>query len=274
MVDRWTAQKASERTFRLAEGPIWDAPRGLLHFVEIEAGAVHTGRLTDRGVELTATRELDRTVGAIALGRTGDLLVAGTETLLVVTAEGDVSPGPRILPEGGGRRLNDGKCDPDGAFLVGTMQLSEQPGDDEVLVRVGADRSVTTIDAGLGLSNGLAWSPDANLWYSVDTAPGEIYVRAGSQERLVFLRDDWDPDGICTDADGNLWVAVYGAGEVRRFNPDGELTGVVEVASAEVTCPLFAGPGLNRLLITARDALYLVDVGATGLPAFEWAGFN
>lgn len=274
MVDRWTAQRASDRTFRLAEGPIWDAPRGLVHWVEIEAGALHSGRLTDRGVEPAGTRELDRMVSAVALGRTGDLLVAGLETLMVVTAEGDVSPGPRILAAGSGRRLNDGKCDPDGAFLVGTMQLNEQPGDDEVLVRVGADRSVTTIDAGVGLSNGLAWSPDASLWYYVDTVPGEIYVRAGQGERHIFLRDDWNPDGICTDADGNLWVAVYGTGEVRRFSPEGELTGVVEVASAEVTCPLFVGPGLDRLLITARDALYLVDVGATGLPAFDWAGFN
>lgn len=274
MVDRWTAQKASERTFRLAEGPIWDAPRGLVHWVEIEAGAVHTGRLTDRGIEPIRAREFDRTVGAIALGRTGELLVAGTETLLVVDAEGEVTPGPRILPAGSGRRLNDGKCDPDGAFLVGTMQLSEEPGEDELLVRVGADRSVTTVDAGVGLSNGLAWSPDASLWYYVDTVPGEIYVRAGNQERHVFLRDDWDPDGICTDAGGSLWVAVYGTGEVRRFSPEGELTGVVEVASPEVTCPVFVGPGLDRLLITARDGLYLADVGATGLPAFDWAGFH
>ncbi|GLY93005.1 SMP-30/gluconolactonase/LRE family protein [Actinoplanes sp. NBRC 103695] len=274
MVDRWTAQRASERTFRLAEGPIWDAPRGLVHWVEIEAGAVHTGRLTDRGVELTRTRQLDKMVAAITLGRTGEMLVAGQETLLVVDAEGEVTPGPRILPEGSGRRLNDGKCDPDGAFLVGTMQLSEEPGEDEMLIRVGADRSLTTVDAGVGLSNGLAWSPDASLWYYVDTVPGEIYVRAGSQERHVFLRDDWDPDGICTDADGNLWVAVYGTGEVRRFSPEGVLTGVVEVASPEVTCPVFVGPGLDRMLITARDGLYLVDVGATGRPAFDWAGFR
>jgi sugar lactone lactonase YvrE len=273
MVERWTAARASDRNFRLAEGPIWDAPRGLVHWVEIEAGAVHTGRLTDRGVELTGTRELDRMVSAVALGRTGELLVAGLETLLVVSAEGDVTPGPRILPAGSGRRLNDGKCDPDGAFLVGTMQLSEQPGDDEVLVRVGHDRSVTTLESGFGLTNGLAWSPDGSLRYYVDTVPGVIHVRSAETAR-IFLRDDWDPDGICADADGNVWVAVYGTGEVRRFSPAGELTGVVSVASAEVTCPVFVGPGLDRLMITARDAVYLVDVGATGLPAYAWAGFH
>src|ERR1051325_3954279 len=98
MVDRWTAEQASEQTFRLAEGPIWDDARGLLHWVEIEAGALHSGRLTDRGVEPTETRVIDRTVGAVALGHTGDLLVAGMETLLTVSAGGAVTPGPRIVP--------------------------------------------------------------------------------------------------------------------------------------------------------------------------------
>lgn len=275
MVDRWTAEQASEREFRLAEGPIWDDGRGLVHWVEIEAGALHSGRLTDRGVELTETRELDRMVGAVALGRTGDLLVAGLETLLTVTAEGAVTPGPRVLPEGSGRRLNDGKCDPAGAFLVGSMQLSEEPGDDEVLVRVTADGTLTTIESGVALSNGLAWSPDGRLRYYVDTPPGEIYVRIDEGPREVFLQDDdWNPDGICTDADGNLWVAVYGAGEVRRFSPAGELTGVVEVPSPQVTCPVFVGPRLDRMLITTRDRLFLADVGATGLPAYPWGGFH
>src|SRR5262245_25219539 len=100
MVQRWTASRASEREFRLAEGPIWDAPRGLVHWVEIEAGAVHTGRLGDRGVELLETREVDRTVGAIALGRGGELLVAGLESLFVLAADGELTPGPRILPPG------------------------------------------------------------------------------------------------------------------------------------------------------------------------------
>ena len=50
--------------------------------------------------------------------------------------------------------------------------------------------------------------------------------------------------------EGNLWIACYGAGEVRRYAPDGTLTGVVEVGAPNVTCPAFVGPGPDRLLIT------------------------
>jgi sugar lactone lactonase YvrE len=269
VIERWTATRASDDEFRLAEGPVWDGPRERLLWVEIEAGAVNTGRLSGGRIERTGTQVLDRTVGAVAVTRTGGLLVAGSETLHEVAADGQVTPGPRILPTGSGRRLNDGKCDPSGAFIVGTMQLSEKPGTDEVLVRVDPDRSVTVIDSGLAQSNGLAWTPE---FYSIDTAPGVIYVRHDYQSpREVFLRDDWDPDGMCADRDGNLWVAVYGSGEVRRFSPRGELTGVVEVGEPEVTCPEFAGPGLDTLVITTRHHLYTADVGAVGVPSFTWA---
>ncbi|HEU4346406.1 MAG TPA: SMP-30/gluconolactonase/LRE family protein [Actinoplanes sp.] len=287
MIERWRAEPAAPETYRLAEGPVWDGPRNRLLWVEIEAGAVHAGRLTASGVERTDTIVADRTAGAVAVGHSGELLVAGTESLLVIGPDGAVTPGPRLLPAGGGRRLNDGRCDPDGVFLVGSLRFDEpsnafsrsaaeppeQPGGEE-LFRVGPDRAVTTIDQGLSLSNGLGWSPDGSLFYNIDTTPGLVYVRDRGGERQVLLDLDVSPDGMCVDADGNLWIAIYGAGEVRRYTPSGELTGVVSVDEPEVTCPAFVGPGLDRLLITTRPRLFLADVGVVGLPVTPWAGFH
>ena len=270
--ERWQAVPAGPEGFRLAEGPVWDGPRDRLLWVEIEAGTVHTGRLTGDGVQATGSRMYDRTVGAVAVGRSGELLVAGTESLLIDTG-GEVLPGPRVLPAGAGRRLNDGKCDPDGVFLVGSLRFDEQPGGEE-LFRVGPDRSVTTVDSGLSLSNGLGWSPDGSLFYSIDTIPRRVHVREPGREPRIFVELDVSPDGMCVDTDGNLWIAIYGGGEVRRYHPAGQLTGVVEVDEAEVTCPAFVGPGLDRLLITTRPRLFLADVGAVGQPANMWAGFE
>jgi len=268
VIERWTARSASDEEFRLAEGPVWDGPRERLLWVEIEAGAVHTGRLDGGRIERTSTQVLDSMVGAVAVSRTGGLLVAGLETLLEVAPDGRVTPGPRILPAGGGRRLNDGKCDPSGAFVVGSMQLSEKPGTDEELFRVTPGGEVTVLDTGLGLANGMAWRD--GLFYSIDTTPGEVYV--WGPDKKVLLRDDWNPDGMCLDAEGNLWVAVYGAGEVRRFSPAGELTGVLTVADDEVTCPQFAGPGLRTLVVTSRRHLFTAEVGVAGVASYAWAG--
>jgi sugar lactone lactonase YvrE len=280
---------AAPEVHALAEGPYWDAPRARLLWVDILAGAVHEGHLDGSSVVRTGSRVLDRTVGAVVCGRTGQMLVAGAESLLVVGADGEVSPGPRVLPAGSGRRLNDGACDPAGVFLVGSLDLDDRPGG-EALVRVGPDRGVTTIDDGLTLSNGLGWSPDGTLFYSIDTVPGVVYVRAyPAGGRRVLIEPEGSPDGMCVDAAGNLWIAVWGGGEVRRYCPAGALTGVVEVDAPHVTSVAFAGPGLDRLVITTATKdltpaqlerhpdsgrLFLADVGAIGLPPTPWAGFD
>jgi sugar lactone lactonase YvrE len=190
-------------------------------------------------------------------------------------------------------RLNDGACDPAGAFLVGSMALDDRTGG-ESLVRVERDGSLTVLDDDLTLSNGLAWSPDGGLLYSIDTVPGVVWVRpyaAGTGAvgpRTAFLRfSDTSPDGMCVDAEGAAWIACWGAGEVRRFSPAGELIGVVEVAAPQVTSVAFAGPGLDRLVITTASAylspqrlarhpdsgrLFLADVGAVGRAPTPWAG--
>ena len=58
------------------------------------------------------------------------------------------------------------------------------------------------------------------------------------------------PDGMTVDAAGDLWVAIYGGGQVRRYSPDGVLREVLTVPARQSTCCAFGGPGLNRLYVT------------------------
>lgn len=106
--------------------------------------------------------------------------------------------------------------------------------------------------------------------------------------RQVHLRiDEGAPDGLCVDTDGSLWVAVWGAGEVRCFDAAGEQVATVEVAAPHTSSIAFVGPARDRLLITTArtdlsaaqfDAhplsgrLFLADVGARGVPTAVWAG--
>jgi len=302
VIARWTAEPATDDGYELGEGPVWDAERERLLWVDIIAGTVHEGRLAGRRVLPTRSTWLDRFTGAVVCARTGELLVAGTDALLVVGADGEVTPGPSILAEparggkqnatpdegGTGRRLNDGACDPAGAFLVGSLELTGRCGG-EVLVRVERDRRLTVLDDDLTLSNGLAFTPGGQL-YSIDSGPGVVWARdydaatgATGKRRELLRIADTTPDGMCLGADGSLWIACWGAGQVRRFTPTGELTGIVSVSTPHVSSVAFAGPGLDLLLITtarqgALDAdagkLFLADAGATGLPVQYWAGFD
>ncbi|MEU8230731.1 SMP-30/gluconolactonase/LRE family protein [Actinoplanes sp. NPDC048967] len=283
-----TAEVASTQSFMLGEGPVWDAPRDRLLWVDIDAGTVHEGRLDGDRVIVTGTQKRDRTVGAVVCSAAGELLVAGAETLLT-------TPPTRVVAAGSGRRLNDGACDPAGAFLVGTLALGDTEGE-ETLVRLERDGSLTVLDDDLNLSNGLCWSPDGSLLYSIDSVPGIVWVRSYDAAtgvtgpRREWLRiTDGLPDGLCADADGHLWIAIWGAGEVRRFTPDARPAGVVTVAAPHTTSVAFVGAGLDRLLITTATAhldagqlaaypmsgrLFLADVGVTGLPVTPWAGPN
>ena len=284
---------ASDERYGLAEGPLWDGDRNRLLWVDINAGDVHGGALSARRVVHESVMHLDATVGAVVSSAEGELLVAGARRLYYVSPEGAVSPGPRVLTDGVDSRLNDGGCDPAGRFLVGSLALDDRASA-EVLVRVDADGQVAVLDDDLGMSNGLAFSRRGDELYSVDTAPGIVWIRdydaatgaAGRRRELLRLEGE-QPDGLCVDASGNLWIAMWGRGQVRCYSPAGEHLAVVEVAAPNTTSAAFVGGSLDMLLITTASEqlsesqrarypdsgrLFTAEVGVSGLPVPRWSG--
>ncbi len=290
---RFRAAPASEQRYGLAEGPVWDAPRNRVLWVDINAGSVHAGVLgAERLSEATVLR-MPETVGAVLCSTAGELVVAGSRRLYGVGADGLVSDGPRIIPDGTASRLNDAGPDPAGRCLVGSLALDDRERE-EVLVRVEADGRVTVLDDDLTLSNGLAFTPDGAHLYSIDTTPAIVWIRAYDVEtgavgpRSEVLRVvDGSPDGMCLDSLGNLWIAIFGAGEVRCYSPAGEQLATVDVSAPNTTSVAFVGPRLETLLITTASEqltpeqlasypdsgrLFIADVGVGGLPVAPWAG--
>jgi sugar lactone lactonase YvrE len=290
---RFDARAVSDQHHELAEGPLWDPIRDRLLWVDIEAAEVLDGRYRGEEVLRGAVHRFEDTVGAVVPAEDGRLLVAGHRGLLVTDPAGDVLDALPVVPDGQDSRLNDGGCDPAGRFLIGTMALDDRAGD-ELLCRLEADGSLTVLDDDLTVSNGLAWSPDGSRFYSVDSAPGTIWVRdydvasgeVGTRARLRAI-EDGTPDGMCADTDGNLWVAMFGSGEVRCYAPTGEQLAVVGVGVPNPTSVAFVGPDLDRLLITTArhelsddelaanpdsGRLFLADVDARGVPVALWNG--
>lgn len=282
---------ATDTALHLAEGPLWDPLRGELLWVDILAGAVFRGRLESDGTISTEERvQFPGTAGAVAVSAAGDWVVAGTDRLLFRGADGSIRQGPQLV-EGAERRFNDGKPDPAGRFVVGT----KGPTNHEQLLRIDADGRVDVLDDDLMLSNGLAWTRDGRRMYSIDTPTRRIHVRdydpvtGASGPRSVFLElVDGFPDGMTTDTEDHLWVAIWGGGCVIRIAPTGEIVGRIEVPAPHTSCPVFAGPDLDTLVITtAREdlapeqlaehplsgRLFTVRTGHRGNPPSFWAGY-
>ena len=198
--------------------------------------------------------------------------------------DGSVSFGPDLLGSRGNVRLNDAAVDPRGRLVVGTLSLVGPVGE-EVLLRISADGSVETLRTGIGLSNGIAFSPDGTLIYHVDTTAHTISARALDRDEpwRTVVTLEGAPDGLTVDSGGDLWVAQFDGGRVLRYSPLGELRVEVVVDAAQATCPGFVGPGRDILAITTAQenlddwtdrsgAVFLADAGVTGIPDTRWPG--
>ncbi|WP_406162581.1 SMP-30/gluconolactonase/LRE family protein [Streptomyces canus] len=141
-------------------------------------------------------------------------------------------------------RMNDGVADPAGRFWAGSMAYDGTPGAGS-LYRTDPDGTVARVLDGLTIANGPAFTADGTTMYLADTAAGTI-LRCrtdplsgdllGSPETFAHLRDDeGSPDGMTVDAEGCLWVALWGAGAVRRYHPDGHLLHTLTVPAPHPT---------------------------------------
>jgi sugar lactone lactonase YvrE len=288
-----SATVASEGQYELGEGPLWDEARGRVLWVDINAGSVQSGHFEGGFVITDTEMRFDETIGTVVCSADGQLLVAGARRLYRVAGGSRAVVHADLVAEAKLSRLNDGACDPAGRFLVGSMALDTREGDD-CLYRLEGDGAVTVIDDDLTLSNGLAWSPDGTVMYSVDTIPGVVWARPydpgtgewGERSELLRIAPAW-PDGLCVDADGNLWLAVCRGGEVRCYTPAGERIATVSVPAPQTTSVAFVGPELDTLLITTgtfgmsaaqldefplSGRLFTAHVGAVGLPVVPWSG--
>ena len=109
------------------------------------------------------------------------------------------------------------------------------------------------------MSNGLDWSPDDQTMYYIDSPTRRIDAfdfdaPSGTIERRrLFARvaaADGAPDGLTVDADGFVWVALWGAGKLRRFAPDGAVADTVDLPVPAVASCAFGGRDLRDLFVT------------------------
>jgi sugar lactone lactonase YvrE len=268
----------------LPEGPYWDAAAGGLYWVDIPAGRVHF--LDEPGGQ--RTWEAGQPAGAVAVRAGGGLVLAVRDGFAALdTATGQISALADVELDRPGNRMNDGACDRAGRFFAGTKAEDDTPGAG-ALYRLDPDHAVTRVIADVTISNGIGWSPDEQLMYYVDSPTRRVDVFGydpGSGAfggRRPFARlpaAGGMPDGLAVDAEGGVWVALWGGSAAHRYDAAGRLDRVVAVPHVNVTSCAFGGPGLDLLYVTAaagpgaaEGALYRGPAGVAGLPGHPFRG--
>lgn len=244
----------------LGEGPVWDPERRLLWCVDINAPAVHA---IDPGTGALESWPAPRKIGWILPARSGCLIAGLADGLyLFEPDDGSFRPVARVEPHLAANRINDGTVGPDGTIWFGTMDDRESDATGRFYRFDGAVR-----DCGLAsmcITNGPAVSPDGRTLYTVDTLARAIWASTiGADAELSDHRlfaaiapgDGW-PDGVCCDAEGGVWLGLWGGWSARRYDATGQVTAKVRFPVANVTKIALGGPdGRTGYATTARKGL-------------------
>lgn len=85
--------------------------------------------------------------------------------------------------------------------------------------------------------------------------------------------NDNQPDGMCLDAAGNLYVAHYGMKQVQVLSPQGVLLRSYDGGNQLTSNVAFGGPKRDQLFVTGSigangkpGAVFRLDLGVVGLP--------
>lgn len=287
---QWSVHNVLAARARLGECPVWDADHQQLFWVDVYNHRVHQ---FDPATGQDRYFETGDVVSAIALAGTNRLLIALRDRLaLLDTQTSEITSLHQIeFPHPSDTRCNDGKCDAQGRFWIGSV--SDTTGQ-AALYRYAPDGTVQVMETGLTISNGLGWSPDGATFYLTDSAPHLIYAYDFEAETgtirnrrvLVDLsNEDVEPDGLAIDREGKLWSALWNGWCVACFSPEGEEILRVPVPVQRPTCVTFGGSGLTELYVTSASVglsqkeiqqgfyagdLFRFATDSTGLPTHQF----
>ncbi|WP_314002087.1 SMP-30/gluconolactonase/LRE family protein [uncultured Paenibacillus sp.] len=289
----------------LAEGPVWDERLGELIWIDIEGCHLHRYRPSDGGRRLY---ELPLKAGAAVPAEDGSWILALEDGFYRFDWEASINPAliarksinPALIArkwDDSDRpmRMNDGKCDPQGRFWAGSINVGNEQL--AALFTLDPEGLVTKRLSGVVCSNGLAWNADGNTLYYIDTPTRVVSAfdyngltgEISNRRTVVSIPEgEGGPDGMTIDREGMLWVAHWGGWQVSRWNPStGEKLAIVRLPVANVTSCTFGGEELDELYITTARAglteeeadkqplaggIFAVKPGIRGWPVMRYKG--
>ena len=241
----------------LGEGPIWNAAKNELYWVDINAGRFYKTTFPNGLVE---SFEIGQRLGALALRAEGGLVMAvqngfgffdeATQTFTLL--DNFVADNhPKI-------RFNDGAVDPRGRFFAGTMDMTEKEALGK-LYRLDKDHTLHQQEENIYISNGMGWSLDHQTFFYIDTlthsvaaydydlATGNI---ANKRIFIQFTSKEY-PDGMTIDSEGGFWIAFWGAAKIGHFDANGKRIEDISIPALQPTSCCFGGPDMTTLFITS-----------------------
>ena len=253
----------------LGECPLWDDHRNGLWWLDLKAleirflpaSVFRANSEVSEQLGTPTTWKAPGPIGSIALCADGSLLLAGSALWnFEPSAEGEAQfVMLSTMPEAelATNRFNDGRVDRAGRFVVGTMDNGEKARTGS-LYRIDALTAVSaphTLWGNVGIPNASCFSPDGRYGYWADSWKPVLYryeTSSPTETRGEFgvVEGPGGPDGACVDAQGHIWLCVWGGSKLIRYRPDGTIERIIPLPVERATCPTFGGDDYGTLFIT------------------------
>ena len=246
-------QKFSEAASqdRLGESPLWDHRRGLLFWVDIDNGIIHS---LEPETKQLLNYALHEKIGCLALVGERDFILATESGFYLWNPETNHKqlllavqlPDDRML-------FNDGKIDPIGRFWIGSKGPQGMSS-----LWILKNNNLEEKIPNLSISNGLDWNVERGYFYHTDSAENTIYrykidpeFKNLSDKEAFFQTTMGTPDGMTLDTEGNIWTAIWDGWKVIQLNPEGKILTEIALPVQRPTSLAFGGKDFKSLFITS-----------------------
>lgn len=234
---------------QIGENPLWHSEAQTLFFLNISAGEVHAYKPSTRQSTVICRT---RVTGGFTFQQDGSLLLFQDGSISVLMLDGTLREvASDLFPRN--ERFNDVIADPAGRVFAGVM------GGNGRLMRFDPDGTITELFDGLGVPNGMGFTPDLRGMYFTDSVPRKIYYfdydhdTGNLSNRRTFLEiplDEGVPDGMAVDDNGYVWTAVWFGGRLKRYAPNGRFDREVFLPVKQTSALAFGGAGLTEIYVT------------------------
>lgn len=269
---------------QVGENPLWHPMERRLYWTDIPRGMLFRYDPATGQHEQCYSGE---PVGGFTVQADGALLLFMARGAIAKWRDGQLESIVDEIPDEHESRFNDVIADSAGRVFCGTMSTPTRPGR---LYRLNQDGSLQVILEGIGISNGLGFTPDRKSLYYTDSKPGEIYrfdydeVTGALSNQRVWMQipeESGKPDGLTVDADGYIWSARWDGSAVYRYSPSGVEERHIYFPARKVSSVTFGGDDLSDLYVTTAlskgtkadegegaGALFRLRNGVRGQPEF------
>ena len=251
----WRVEVFIEAGNTLGEGPIWWNEKDLLVWVDILECKIFSA---DASGSVVNTFEMPEPVGCVFEMPDGSLM-AGCQSGLRTVPDGELIA--RIPDASPNMRINDGKVDPWGNLVFGTMGFPEPSEGAGTLWRWDGNRFSSLLDS-VTIPNGMIWRPEKSEFLFIDTPAkcvrtyryDESTTQLGEPVVVMDLSSfDGDPDGMCEGPGGDLFIAMWDGAAVLRHQASEQIE-LISIPCQRPTSCLMTGD-VDLIVTSARSDL-------------------